>query len=176
MKTKWLPGLAVGLAWLAFGAGVWADPVATWKTFTDPAGRFSILMPGDPQTQDSTSLAHGNEPSSTSHLFVAEENRDLYLAGVTLYDPTAKIDVEKGLAANRDNFDQGVSAHLTSQERRKFEGYPALDFKSSGPQANFSALIVLVGTHCYMVVAAYPSPAEPPEVVRFFRSYKLLAP
>ncbi len=155
MKAKWLQRGLVGLAWLAFGLCAWADAGTNWKTFTDSAGRFSVLMPGEPKYQASDSPASASKPSSHSDLYLVGENGNLYLAGVTIYGPTAKIDVENELAANRDNFNQGTSGQTTSQQRLKFEGYPALEFKSSSPQANFSALVVLAGTHCYMVVAAY---------------------
>jgi hypothetical protein len=176
MKALWLQRGIVGLAWLAFGLCARADTVTNWKTFTDPAGRYSILMPGDPQHQASDSPSSGGKPASHSDLYMVGENGNIYMAGSTLYDSTTNMEVERELAANRDNFNQGISAQTTSQQRLKFAGYPALKFKSSSPQANFSALVVLNGTHCYMVVAAYKTADEPPEVGRFFQSYKLISP
>jgi hypothetical protein len=176
MKTSRLKRGLVGLAWLAFGLCARADTGPTWKTFTDPAGRFSILMPGAPQAQTANNPGSEGKPASSSHLYMAGENGNIYMAGETIYDPTAKIDVEGELAANRDNFNQGISGQTTSQQRLKFGDYPALEFKSSGAQANFSALVVLAGTHCYMVVAAYHTADEPLDAIRFFRSYKLISP
>jgi hypothetical protein len=175
-RAKWLRRGLVGLALLAFGLCVQADTGTNWKTFTDPAGRFSILMPGEPQHQTDSSPASNGKPASHSDLYMTGENGNIYMAGTTIYDLASMLDVEGELAANRDNFDQGINARVTSQQRLKFGDYPALEFKSSGPQANFSALVVLAGPHCYMVVAAYHTADEPPEVMRFFRSYKLISP
>jgi hypothetical protein len=176
LRNKWLPRALVGLALLAFGLRAWADTDTSWKTFTDPQGRFSILMPGEPQHQASDSPASEGKPSSHSDLYMVGDNGNIYMVGATIYDSTANLEVEGELAANRDNFNQGINAQTTSQQRLKFAGYPALEFKSSGPQANFSALVVLAGTHCYMVISAYKAADEPPAAVRFFQSYKLLAP
>ncbi len=176
MKTKWLQRSAALLALLAIGLHARADDSVSWQTFTDPENRFSILMPGKPEQQDET------KPGYASHTYMAKENTNLYLAGVTLYDPSiynpsAKPEgIEAELAADRDNFNKAVNAHGSSGQRRKFDGYPALEFTSASSQANFSGLIILAGSHCYMVVAAYHTPDKPAEATRFFQSYKLLAP
>lgn len=164
------------MALLVFGLHVWADDSVSWQTFTDPENRFSILMPGKPEQQDET------KPGYASHTYMAKENTNLYLAGVTLYDPavydpSAKPEaVEAELAADRDNFNKAVNAHGSSGQRRKFDGHPALEFTSASPQANFSGLIILAGPHCYMVVAAYHTADMPAEATRFFQSYKLMSP
>jgi hypothetical protein len=176
MKARWLQRGLVGLACLAFGFCARADTATNWKTFMDPAGRFSILMPGEPQHQADSSPAREGKPASSSDLYMAGENGNIYMAGATIYKATAEMEVDGELAANRDNFNQGINARVTSQQSLKFGDYPALEFKSSSPQANFSALIVLAGNRCYMVVAAYHTADEPLEAVRFFRSYKLISP
>ncbi|HTQ31461.1 MAG TPA: hypothetical protein VMI53_09645 [Opitutaceae bacterium] len=182
MKTKWLQLSAVLLVSFVFALrGRAADeaaaaPGAGWKTFTDPESRFSILMPADPQVTNDAKEGY------TSHIYMAKEGSNLYLAGVTLYDPksydpSASPDkIEAELAADRDNFNKEVNAHTTGSKRREFGGHPAIEFTSASEQANFSGLAVLVGGHCYMVVSAYHTAEAPPEVVRFFDSFKLLTP
>ena len=185
MKTKWLHLSAVLFLSLALG-GVWARAAdvkadagaAGWKTFTDPENRFSILMPSDPQVSNEV------KPGYTSHIYMTKASNNLYLAGVTLYDPASYNPsatpeaIESELAADRDNFNKEVKAKTTSQHRREFGSarYPAIEFKSSSEQANFSGLVVLVGSHCYMVVSAYHTAETPPEVMHFFDSFTLLTP
>lgn len=184
MKTKWLQWCAVGffsglLALRGWAADAAADtPSAAWKTFTDPENRFSILMPADPQ------VTNESQPGYTSHIYMAKDGANLYLAGITLYDTATynpsetpeKIEAE--LAADRDNFDKEVNAHTTGSKRRQFSEakYPALEFTSSSEQANFSGLVVLIGGHCYMAVSAYHTADAPPEAGRFFDSFTLITP
>jgi hypothetical protein len=182
MKTRWWQSGVALLVLLAFGLRGRADTGETWKTFTDPENRFSILMPSDPQVTNESGPQGAAKPTYTSHIYMAKENNNLYLAGITFYDPSSydpsatPDQVEKELAADRDNFNKAVNAHITSQQRRKFGDYPAIEFTSSNADANFSGLIILVGTHCYMAVAAYHTPDTPAEVTRFFESYKLISP
>jgi hypothetical protein len=176
MRTKWLQRTLVGLAWLAFGLRAWADTGATWQTFADPKGRFSISMPGQPEYKVSETPAKDGSVLVHTDMYLVNVSEALYLAGATTYH--ADIDAEKELAADRDNFDQAVRAQVTSQQYLKFQDYPALEFKSFNAQANcyFSALSVVVGNHSYMVVARYYTASEPANVTRFLQSYKLLAP
>lgn len=171
----------VAFVLIAFSLCARADtaPAGAWKTFRDPAGHFSILMPDAPVCQTTSEPAKGNSPSSQSSLYMAKDSGgNIYLAGATFYDPAAKMDVDGELAADRDNFNNGIGAKTVSQQRLKFAGYPALKFISTNEQAKLtlSALVVLAGNDCYMIVAAYHGESEPPDAVRFFDSYKLLSP
>jgi len=189
MKTKWLRLGAVLFAALPVlalpGRAADADPGAPgtgWKTFTDPEGRFSILMPAAPEMQNGSGPQDAARPGYTSRLYLAKENNNLYIAGFMLYDssvydPSATPEkIEAELAADRDNFNRELDAHVTSQQRRKIGDYPALEFTSSSEEADFSGLMVLVGARCYVAVATYHTSHAPPEVGRFFSSFKLLSP
>ena len=176
MKTNWLQRGFVGLALLAFGLRAWADTGATWQTFADSKGRFSILMPGQPEYKVSETPAKDGSVLVHTDMYLVNVSEALYVAGATTY--YSDINAEKELAAGRDNFDQAVGAQVTSQQRLKFQDYPALEFKSFNAQAKcyFSSLSVVVGNHSYMVVARYYTANEPANVTRFFQSYKLLSP
>ncbi|HXA15030.1 MAG TPA: hypothetical protein VNW23_07875 [Opitutaceae bacterium] len=176
MKTKWLPRALVGLTWLAFGLRVCADAGATWQTFTDPKGRFSLLMPGQPEYKVSETPAQDGSVLVHTDMYLVNVAETLYVAGATTY--SANINTEKELTADRDNFDKAVGAQVTSQQRLKFQDYPALEFKSFNAQANcyFSVLSVVVGNHSYMVAARYYTANEPANVTRYLQSYKLISP
>jgi hypothetical protein len=172
MKTRAL----VGLALLAFGLRAWADTDTTWQTFTDPKGRFSILMPGQPEYKVSETPAKDGSVLVHTDMYLVNVSEALYVAGATTYH--ADINTEKELAADCDNFDKAVGAQVISQQRLKFQDYPALEFKSFNAQANcyFSARSVVVGNNAYMVVARYYTANEPADVTRYFQSYKLISP
>ncbi len=177
MNSRWPRWGLLALPLLACVLGARAADAGTeWSTFKDPEGRFSILMPGDPRVSNTTNAASGDKLGSETHDYLASKDSGFFAVGVTIYDKAAKIDVEGELAANRDNFNKAVSGKLTGQLRRSFGDYPALEFKTSSAQVNFSSLVVLVGTNCYMVVARYQTPDEPAEVTRFFQSFRLLSP
>ncbi|MDE3083666.1 MAG: hypothetical protein KGJ37_00410 [Verrucomicrobiota bacterium] len=182
MRIKLAPLGVLLLALLALGLRAQADVGVAWKTFTDPENRFSILMPTDPQVSSDSGPAGAAKPSYTSRIYIAREGANIYLAGITLYDVSSynpsetSETIEKELAADRDNFNKQVKAHGTDGHRRQLDGHPALEFKSSAPQGNFSGLVVLVGSHCYMVVAAYRTPDEPAEATKFLKSFKLITP
>jgi hypothetical protein len=176
MRIKWLQRALVGLTWLAFGLRAWADPGATWQTFTDPKGRFSILMPGHPEYKVSETPAKDGSVLVHTDMYLMNVSEALYVAGATTYH--ADIDAGLELTKDRDNFDQAVGAQVTSQQPVKFQNHPAMEFKSFNAQAHcyFSALSVVVGNNSYMVVARYYTANEPANVTRFFQSYKLLSP
>jgi hypothetical protein len=176
MKTKWLQRALVGLTFLSFGLRAWADTGATWQTFTDPKGRFSILMLGQPEYKVSETPAKDGSTLVHTDMYLVNTAETFYVAGATTYH--ADINAEKELAADRDNFDKAVGAQVTSQQRLKFQDYPALEFKSFNAQANcyFSVRSVVVGNHAYMVAARYYTANEPANVTRYFQSYKLISP
>jgi hypothetical protein len=176
MKAKCLQQGLVGLVWLAIGLCARADTGATWQTFTDPKGRFSILMPGQPEYKVSETPAKDGSVLVHTDMYLVNTNEALYVAGATTY--YADINTEKEFVADRDNFDKAVGAQITSQQRLKFQDYPALEFKSFNAQAKlyFSALVVVVGNNSYMVAVRYYAPDEPAEVSRYFQSYKLISP
>jgi len=49
---------------------------------------------------------------------------------------------------------------VTSEERKTFSGFPAVEFKSKSDQAGFHALMVKAGHHVYCAVAIYEGSDE----------------
>jgi hypothetical protein len=176
MKTKWLRRTLVGLTLLSVGLRAWADAGATWQTFTDTQGRFSLLMPGKPEYKVSETPAKDGSVSVHTDMYLLNTDQAFYLAGATSYH--VNINTELELTKDRDNFDKAVGAEVTSQQRLKFQDHPALEFKSADAQDKFyfSGLVVVVGNNSYMVVARYHTPDEPADVSRYFQSFKLISP
>jgi hypothetical protein len=176
MRTKWLQRALVGFTWLAFGLRAWADTGATWQTFTDSKGRFSLLMPGKPQYQITETPAQDGSVLVHTDMYLANASEALYVAGATTY--SADINTELAFTKDRDNFDQDVEDKLTSQQRLKFQNHPAMKSKWFNARANcyFSVLSVVVGHHSYLVAARYYTANEPANVTRYFQSYKLISP
>jgi len=64
---------------------------------------------------------------------------------------------------------------VTSEERKTFSGFPAVEFKSKSDQASFHALTVKAGHHFYCTVAVYKVRTNR-ECTKFVGSLKLINP
>jgi len=49
---------------------------------------------------------------------------------------------------------------VTSEERKTFSGFPAVEFKSKSDQAGFHALMMKAGHHAYCTEAVYKGSNE----------------
>jgi len=170
-------GLKIGLT-VALALGVTAAAQQTtgnWHTFTDTTGRFSFLVPGEPQHQTQKDESHKEGPIVTD-TYVANTQTNAFIAGLTQYPPAVPLEDQQELTADRDNFDKEVKATVVSEERRQYGGFPAVEFKSKSEQANFHVLMVKADHRVYCTVAVYKTAEEPVECVRFVSSLKLINP
>lgn len=100
-----------------------------WKTFTSQAGKFSVLMPGQPllklQPLD-TSIG-----PVTSQFFQSQsgDGREYYMVGYTDYpaDLIKQANVDRMLSRSRDGLVKMVNGKLSSEKKIALEQYPGRD-------------------------------------------------
>ena len=166
-------GLAALLA-LALTAGA-QQPSGDWHTFTDATGHFSFLVPGEPKHQTQKDENHKEGPIVTD-TYLVNVQANAFIAGITQYPPAIPLPDEEELTADRDNFNKEVNATVTSEQRKTFAGFPAVEFKSKSEQATFHVLMVKADHNVYCTIAVYKTPDEPSECARFVSSMKLIKP
>lgn len=166
-------GLAALLA-LALTAGA-QQTSADWHTFTDATGHFSFLVSGEPKHETQKDESHKEGPIVTD-TYLVNTQANAFIAGITQYPPAIPLPDQDELTADRDNFNKEVKATVTSEERKTFAGFPAVEFRSKSEQANFHALMVKADHNVYCTVAVYKTADEPSECARFVSSLKLTNP
>jgi hypothetical protein len=119
-----------------------------WTPFTAPDKSFSVQFPGPPKLEE-TKEAHAH---NYVWLFAIPGER-VFLAGNTDYD--FKLDVEKELQLDRDNFLKAVHAQLVTTKRFEFERGPndklqAVEFTGESPQFNFKGIALVDTQRAYM--------------------------
>jgi len=160
---------------LGLALSLFAQTAGNWHTFTDPTGRFSFLLPSEPEHQTQKDESHKEGPIVTD-LYMVKALPKLYLASLTQYPPAAALPDQEELNADRDNFNKSVSATLMSEDRKTFAGFPALEFKSKSERNTFHMLVVKADHNVYSLCAAYENGDEPLESSKFVSSLKLIKP
>ena len=170
-------GFAIGLSfWLALAIiAVAQKNNADWHTFTDSSGRFSFLIPSEPQHQTQKDETHKEGPIITDTYLVKTE-ANVYIAALTQYAPAIQVPDQEELTADRDNFNKEAKAAVVSEDRKTFAGFPAVEFKSKSDAATFHALMVKADHNIYCAVATYKTADEPADCTRFVSSLKLIKP
>jgi hypothetical protein len=92
-----------------------------WVRYDSAVGRFSVLMPEIPKdTVETKESEHG---PYTTYLFIARDERNVYLIGWVDYDAKFNFNRQSEMEANRDNFVKGVKATLTGSRSLTIDGY-----------------------------------------------------
>jgi hypothetical protein len=145
-----------------------------WEKFTSAQGRFNVLMPGTPQEKKETKQGTGPLFPLNNYLYTSQEEGAIYLVGWVDYNPSARLDVQGELAANRDNFVKSLKATLVSEKPIKIGTHPGIEFTGDNAQVSFSARVYVVGQRPYMLAAltikGRGAPAQPE---KFFSSFAL---
>ena len=166
---------------LAAVCALWAWPVGAaaqgWKEFSSAEGRFSALMPGDPQTGVVRTLTRGGVLNTYS-VSSSEEDLSSYAVSWTDYRPET---AER--RATAETFDKIRDALLAASEGKllgessaPFEGNAARSFTYATPDGDVTkALVFFDGGRFYQVMAqtrGAQAGAESRE--RFLNSFRLL--
>ena len=143
-----------------------------WVMYRSEAGRFSVLMPGTPETkEETTDSEHG--PYVTT-LSVLRDSTNIYLVGFVDYDPSFNFNRRAEMEANRDNFVKGVKATLLSTADRTIDGYSVIEFVAETAERVFNSRVYMVGRRPYQI--AFVSAKGVDDSVkknRFFNSFKI---
>jgi len=118
-----------------------------WIRFSPPNSDFVIMMPAQPKEQVQT------KETFSTHLFTLSTDGTIYLIGYGDYAPSVKIDPQKELEANRDNFNKGVKATLLTSKSYDMDGRLGLEFTSETPKADLKSRVFIVGNRVYQIAA-----------------------
>jgi hypothetical protein len=170
MRVKFtVPLLLLALAAAAIAQG------ADWNKYSDEPGKFSMLLPGQPEQSSST------EKGVVLHTFKLIVRPRLYMVIYSDYpEADAKLETTHRLQAERDGFIKGISDGRLISERqftfkRNSEDLPALEFASETSKVNYKCVVILDGTRVYFLgTGALKGVDSTAEMERFLGSFKLL--
>ena len=110
-----------------------------WIRFAPPNGGFVIMMPDKPKEDMDV------KDGFTTHLFTVSAGQAVYLVGFGDYGPSVKLDPQKELEANRDNFNKGLNATLQTSTQYNIDGRMGLEFTSETTNATLKSRVFIVG-------------------------------
>jgi hypothetical protein len=137
-----------------------------WVTLAPEGAGFSILMPGKVvETVD-------KKRSYTMHSFSITVGRATFAASYSDYEP-GKLDRATALTANRDRFNKGLQATLTSSREITIDGNTGIEFTSETPAVDVKSQLFLTGNRLFQTVTVvFRDADETKNVNRFFESFK----
>jgi hypothetical protein len=137
-----------------------------WVTLAPEGAGFSILMPGKAvETVDKKRIY-------TMHSFNITVGRATFAASYSDYEP-GKLDTATALTANRDRFNKGLQATLTSTREITIDGNTGIEFTSETPVADVKSQLFLIGNRLFQTVTfVFRDVDETRNVNRFFESFK----
>jgi hypothetical protein len=137
-----------------------------WVKLTPEDAGFSVSFPA-------AAIERIDKKSSyTMHAFTVTVGRATYVASYSDYLP-GKIDPQTALTANRDKFNKGLQATLTSNREITLDGHTGIEFTSETPAHNVKSQLFLVGNRMFQTATlVYKDVDETRNVNRFFESFK----
>ena len=148
---------------------------AEWKEFHSNAGRFTVMMPGDP-TEDSSRVTTAIGPVDV-HMFHHDEIFLSFLVGYSdLPDrPDMTFNTDKMFDGSRDEVVRKVSARVISEQPIIVDGNPGrLIVLEKDNNLNMKLKLVWLRPRLYQVViAANDIRAGSADIDRFMDSFKI---
>jgi hypothetical protein len=141
-----------------------AQQGSDWIKFEPLGGGFTVLMPSKPEEEIK------NTDDFTMHLFTFATESTIYLASYGDYAPSVRIDVDSLLAANRDNFAEGLNARVIASKSITMDGRPGLEFTAQNSEAWIKSRIFLFGNRVHQIAVATPN-GETENARRFLSSF-----
>lgn len=159
---------AITLVLFAFVAQASAQTLS-WERFSPPGGRFSVLMPGRPMTEEQSKETRVGKV--VMHFFTSGTEKGIFIAAYADYQMG---NVKQELDANRDSFLKGMKATLVSESDIKLQENPGREIRAERERLSIKSRIYLVGNRYYQVVAITPSTLPGNlEADRFLTSFAL---
>lgn len=149
-----------------------------WKPYSNPAGRFSILMPGQPEQKTKDVPTANGVRSSTAYGLTIEDGREF---GVVITEQPAGPDYSD-LAIAKRAFNQISTGHAlafrggtTTRIPLKIGDHHGGEFKVNGAGVKMLVRVFLVGNRLYQVVAVWrPKDKEgPADAEKYVQSFKV---
>ncbi|PWT89090.1 MAG: hypothetical protein C5B55_11975 [Blastocatellia bacterium] len=141
-----------------------------WIRFTPKGGNFVVMLPSQPKEDVSV------KENFTTHLYTVSAGKAIFLIGFGEYAPGVRIDPQKELEANRDNFNLGLKATLLTSKTYDMDGRPALEFTSETQQVNLRSRVFLVGNRVIQLATlVYKGYDESQNVDKFLDSFAFIS-
>jgi len=172
-------GIPAGVKAQAAGQGVSAPAApsqsnnAAMRTFTSTEGRFSVLLPGDPQ-QSSQQIAFKDGGSATLYQFWVEQENDNVTYMVMYNDYPAEYangPAKDVLAATRDGAIQDKT--LTSDTAIDLNGVPGRAFTVYDADWNYSIHQFLAGKRLYQLIVVSSKDHPAGQAEEFMNSFRI---
>jgi hypothetical protein len=148
---------------------------AEWITFTSKEGKFTVLLPNEPETKEEEGGVAGTASGFSTTLYLSIDNKTMYIVGYVDYDPSNEIDTKVELDANRDNFVNAVGGKLLESKEVNFLGHKGILFTALTENNNYlyTSYVFIVGRRPYQLVIGSPEGKPSPDEKKFFNSFKL---
>ncbi len=175
MKMSRIATLAGFAAVMLLVDGLQADDGPAFKPFASKAGRFSVLLPGDPKEQVTTREV--DSAKLELHAFVVETNDGTaYIVGYNDFptgsDATATPDTEKVLNGARDSAATNWHGKLERESKISIDGFPGRELRIKVEGGAFDLRIYLVKNRLYQILVG-GSDVPPATVKKYLDSFKL---
>jgi hypothetical protein len=149
-----------------FSSPLVASQSDEWFKLEPLGGGFSILMPTKPEEQ----VKSGDD--LTMHLFIVDTRYVIYLVSYGDYAPSAHIDVDTELIANRDGFARSLSASVIDSTKIAKDGRKGLEFTAQNDTTFIISRLYLFGNRLHQISVAVPNGRrDNPNIARFFSSF-----
>lgn len=150
---------------LAFG-----QATKEWIRFAPQNGDFVVMLPDKPKEDIDV------KDNFTTHLYTVSAGRAVYLVGFGDYAASVRLDPQKELEANRDNFNKGLKATLLTSNAYNIDGRMGLEFTSETPTVNLKSRVFLVGNRVIQLATlVYKGSDENRNVEKFLDSFAFTA-
>jgi hypothetical protein len=143
-----------------------AQTLPQWIRFAPPGAGFVIMVPSQPKEEVDT------KPTFTTHIYTVSAGRAIFMAAYGDYAAGVRIDPQKELEANRDNFNKGLNARLIQSQTISMDGRQGLEFTSETAQVNLKSRVFLVGNRVFQLATlVYKGSDESRNVEMFLDSF-----
>ena len=115
------------------------------------------------------------KPTFTTHLFTVSAEQAVYLVGFGEYAPSVRLDPQKELEANRDNFNKGLNATLVNSSQYNLDGRLGLEFTSTTAKANLRSRVFIIGNRVIQLATLTPkSSSDQRDIEKFLDSFAFI--
>jgi len=165
--------LIAALALLVAGSAAAQDPM---RAFSPPNGRFTVMMPGTPQSE-SAPLTQTNGKTTTSHRFWSSPDNDSVAYMLTYSDDTEPQVMPGRLEIARDELLQTSPATLLSDRVISLNGIPGRAYTARGTDDGvlYDMQIYYAGRRLYQLITLTSPGNTAPFRDAFMSSFRILS-
>lgn len=152
-----------------------------WKAFSSTKGKFSVLMPGDPQEQHQ--VVNTAVGPIDLYMYAVDSGSIAYIVGYSDYpeDFIKNSEPKKLLDGARDGAIRNIKGTLVAERNITIEAHPGREFafdvpKQSGIPYNGTGRshMFLVGNRLYQCMVIGKKDSRIEDIEKFVNSFKLI--